>query len=58
VDWSVAQGLSDEDLEGRLYPPAVPRGAHHLEPDFAPIHQELKRPGVTLQSLWEASASS
>jgi len=28
-----------------------PRG--HLEPDFAWIHQELKRPGVTLQLLWE-----
>ncbi len=56
VDWSVAQGLSDEDLEGRLYPPAVPRGAHHLEPDYALIHQELKRAGVTLQLLWEEYA--
>ena len=25
VDWSVAQTLSDEELEARLYPPAVPR---------------------------------
>jgi len=58
VDWSVAQGLSDEDLEGRLYPPAVPRGAHHLEPDYALIHQELKRPGVTLQLLWEEYAQA
>jgi transposase len=58
VDWSVAQGLSDEDLEGRLYPPAVPRGAHHLEPDYALIHQELRRPGVTLQLLWEEYAQA
>ena len=53
VDWAVAQTLSDEQLEARLYQPAVPRAARHLEPDYAYIHRELKRPGVTLQLLWE-----
>jgi transposase len=53
IDWVVAQSLSDEELEARLYRPAVPRSAHHLEPDYAWVHQELKRPGVTLQLLWE-----
>jgi transposase len=53
VDWAVVQTLSDEELEARLYRPAVPRAARHLEPDYALIHQELKRPGVTLQLLWE-----
>lgn len=53
VDWSVAQTLSDEELEARLYRPAVPRSSRQLEPDYAWIHQELKRPGVTLQLLWE-----
>lgn len=56
VDWATAQGLSDEALEARLYPPPVPREARHLEPDYALIHQELKRPGVTLQLLWEEYA--
>ena len=56
VDWAVAQTLSDEELEARLYRPAVPRAARHLEPDYAYIHQELKRPGVTLQLLWEEYA--
>ena len=56
VDWTVAQMLSDEELEARLYRPAVPRAARHLEPDYALIHQELKRPGVTLQLLWEEYA--
>lgn len=51
VDWAVAQTLSDEELEAKLYLPAVPRSARHLEPDYAYIHQELKRPGVTLQLL-------
>jgi transposase len=53
VDWSVAQTLSDEELEDRLYPPVVPRSSRQLEPDYAWIHQELKRPGVTPQLLWE-----
>ena len=53
VDWAVAQTLSDAQLEERLYRPAVPRASRQLEPDCAWIHQELKRPGVTLQLLWE-----
>jgi transposase len=53
VDWAVAQTLTDEELEARLYRPAVPRSSCQLEPDYALIHQELKRPGVTLQLLWE-----
>ncbi len=53
VDWTVAQTLTDEALEARLYRPAVPRSSRQLEPDYAWIHQELKRPGVTLQLLWE-----
>ena len=53
VDWALAQTLNDEELEARVYRPAVPRSSRHLEPDFALIHQELRRPGVTLQLLWE-----
>jgi transposase len=53
VDWAMAQNLTDEALEARVYRPAVPRSSRHLEPDFAYIHQELRRPGVTLQLLWE-----
>ena len=53
VDWPVAQSLTDEELEARVYRPAVPRSSRHLEPDFAYINQELRRPGVTLQLLWE-----
>ena len=58
VDWLVAQTLSDEELERRLYRPAVPRAAIHLEPDYAYIHLELKRAGVTLQLLWEEYAQA
>jgi transposase len=58
VDWRVAQSLSDEQLEAQLYRAPVPRAARHLEPDYALIHQELKRPGVTLQLLWEEYAQA
>jgi len=57
VDWDTAQTLSDEVLEARLYRPAVPRSSHQLAPDFAVVHQELKRAGVTLMLLWEEYAT-
>jgi transposase len=53
VDWACALGLDDEQLEARLYPPPVARSSQQLEPDWAQLHQELKRAGVTLQLLWE-----
>jgi transposase len=56
VDWDLAQTLTDEELEARLYRPALPRSSHQLAPDFALVHQELKRAGVTLQLLWEEYA--
>jgi transposase len=56
VDWDVAQTLTDDELEARLFRPAVPRSSHQLAPDFALVHQELKRAGVTLQLLWEEYA--
>jgi len=58
VDWPTAQNLDDDELQARLFRPAVPRAARHLEPDYALIHQELKRPGVTLQLLWEEYAQA
>lgn len=53
LDWAQAQQLSDQELQARLYRPAVARQSRHLEPDYAHLHSELKRAGVTLQLLWE-----
>ena len=52
----LAQSLTDEALEGRLYRPAVPRSSHQLAPAYALPYQKLKRTGVTLQLLWEEYA--
>src|ERR1700757_1930741 len=52
--WPLPDGLSDEALERRLFPPpAVTAKARRPQPDWAAIHRELRRPGVTLQLLWE-----
>jgi len=56
MDWAQVDTLADEELEARLYRPAVPRSSHQLALDFGLVHQELKRPGVTLMLLWEESA--
>ncbi len=56
VDSALAQTLTDEELQARLYRPALPRSSQRLAPDFALVHQELKRAGVTLQLLWEEYA--
>jgi transposase len=58
VDCAVADGLTDEELEARLYRPPVARASHQLAPDFGTVHQELKRPGVTLMLLWEEYAAA
>ena len=57
VSWPTL--LDDEALERALYPPrpAVP-SAERGEPDWAEVHGELKRKGVTLFLLWEEYKST
>lgn len=50
LDWPAVEKLTDDELEARLYPPAAPGTARPL-PDPRFLHQELKRPGVTLRLL-------
>jgi IS30 family transposase len=40
VDWPTAQGLTDEELQRRLYRPAVARSSSQLEPDYHWIHRK------------------
>ena len=56
VDWDIAQALSDDELEARLYRPALTRASNQAAPDFGLVHHELKRAGVTLMLLWEEYA--
>jgi transposase len=50
--WPLPGGLDDAELERRLYP-LKPKAIEIPWPDFAHVHRELSRPGVTRQLLWE-----
>ena len=54
LNWPLPPSLSDTDLERQIYP----RTARDLsnratQPDWAHVHRELRRKGVTLSLLWE-----
>ena len=53
VAWPLAAELTDAALERLLYRSAAPVEKRRPEPDWAMVHRELKRAGVTLQLLWE-----
>jgi len=54
TSWADAKDLSEEELEARMFPGnvSVP-GTTRVLPDWGEIHLERKKPGVTLQLLWE-----
>ena len=55
LGWEQARALDEVELERALHPggPASAVLAGYAQPDFALLHQELKRKGVTLALLWE-----
>jgi transposase len=57
LSWPLPQGLDESQLEAMLYVQAAPR-REYAQADYALLHQELKRKGVTLQLLWEEYAAA
>ena len=57
LSWPLPDALSDADLEQRLFPysPGEVRGSV-AQPDWAYVHAELRRKGVTLSLLWKSIA--
>jgi len=55
LQWPLPEGLDDPALEQLLFPPTASAGESRQRPlpDFAAMHQELRRKGVTLMLLWE-----
>ena len=53
LSWPAALQLDEATLERKLYPPSplLPTSAR-AQPDWASIHRELRRKGVTLTLLW------
>ena len=53
LTWPIPETLDDSALEKLLYRQGNAREPTFAEPDYALVHQELKRKGVTLTLLWE-----
>ena len=54
LSWPLPDGLDAATLDQRLFPSsATPAPATRLVPDWATVHHELKRKGVTLFLLWQ-----
>ena len=55
LSWPLPPDLDDEDrLEALLFPPPPDLPAElRPKPDWAEVHRELRRPGITLTLLWE-----
>jgi transposase len=53
IAWPLPDDLEEEALEARLFPPPTITKDQRPLPDWPSVHRELKRPGVTLQLLWE-----
>src|SRR5262245_1228194 len=54
LTWPLPEEVTDESLEVRLFsPPTVAARNRRPQPDWTAVHRELRRPGVTLQLLWE-----
>jgi transposase len=58
VAWPLAEGLTDEALEAKLFPAAISTQFHSVNkplPDFARVHEELRthqKVNLTLDLLW------
>jgi len=57
LGWPLPPDLDDAGLERLLFP-QVAQQEHYTHADYAYVHQELKRKGVTLQLLWEEYRSA
>src|SRR5919206_3801542 len=55
LSWPLPEGLSDTELERRLFPgpPATEAVVSRPVPDWAEVERELRRRGVTRALLWE-----
>ena len=58
ITWPPPDDLDEDALAQKLQPPPPANLSTIPLPNFAEIHQELRRKGVTLQLLWEEYAGA
>ncbi len=51
LDWRTAEAMSDKDVAAQLFPGGEGVPSYKL-PDYAYVHRELMKPGMTQQLLW------
>jgi transposase len=58
IKWPLPTDTDEADLRVAIFVKNSPTRTQYVKPDFAYIHNELKRKGVTLQLLWEEYAAA
>ena len=53
LGWPLPEGMTERALEAALFPALAPSWVRRPEPDWAVVHRELGRKGVTLDLLWQ-----
>jgi transposase len=53
ITWPIPAEISDAELEARLFTPPGFHASTRPVPGWSKVHEELKRRGVTLMTLWE-----
>ena len=57
MDWGKDKGLDDTELEKKVFKTGINKAKKvcygKVLPDWAHIHEEMKKPHVTLQLLWQ-----
>lgn len=53
ISWPLDDDVSNQDLQEVLFPGKYAYASPYTVPDYAYIHKELARQGVTLSLLWE-----
>jgi transposase len=52
ITWPLDEDINDADLQEILFPGKYAYATPYTNPDYAKIHSELAKPGVTLTLLW------
>ena len=53
MTWDDIQDMTDDGLYDILYPKKFRRTTNYVPVDYAYVHSELKKTGVTMKLLWE-----
>jgi transposase len=53
LSWPLPDNMNEARLDALLYPPPDPASVQRPMPDWAQVHQDMKRKGVTLVLLWQ-----